>query len=385
MTRIEKYKRFLDEIGWDEFNNVEKSYFFDDLNVKQNEKGIILQILSCDKKKDNIVIRHSDSGAELEIQQKKLSEFRKWLEDTYANGEDGATYFELKEIMAEPEPFSDTDEAQGNVRDEEEIIESKAKDEQANALNVNIEELARAVYLWLNYQTTVSSSVNLLHEASFRYPVAEFLERKLHSDLVILEEDHPVFNNRPTDFQWTLNKKQFYLECKFVKTDYTNRKSEFQRYVDDLCRLYYCIKDGQNRVCYFLVCGHKTDFENCLLQVETEEEQKRNINKRRYNQILGFKKDGVKEISFSSTYFKDDSGFSEEEKVINSLNEAYNHFLKDYEDNVPPDKKEMCRLEKEINLTVKCLYMPRLDDNEYVYIWQVQEGRLERIEDKPLI
>ena len=92
MNQVERYKKFLDEIGWDEFNNVEKQYFFDDLDCIPNDHGIILRI-SQDNKKNFLVITHKETKAKLVIQLSEIKNFKKWLESEYANNEDGSSYF----------------------------------------------------------------------------------------------------------------------------------------------------------------------------------------------------------------------------------------------------------------------------------------------------
>jgi len=97
MTAIEKYKKFLDEIGWDEFNNVEKEYFFDELHSEPNENGIVLRVVLNKDKKNSLIITHVGTGAHIDISQREIKTFRKWLENNYAYGEDGSSYFACKE------------------------------------------------------------------------------------------------------------------------------------------------------------------------------------------------------------------------------------------------------------------------------------------------
>lgn len=103
MTLIDKYKKFLDEIGWDEFNDVEKQYFFDDINREPDGDGTLLQILPNAAKKDYIDIKHLNTGSELTISQKDLKAFRRWLEENFAHGEDGSSYFAWKEAINKEE------------------------------------------------------------------------------------------------------------------------------------------------------------------------------------------------------------------------------------------------------------------------------------------
>lgn len=94
-----KYKQFLDEIEWDDLEPIEKSYFFEELGPEPGEPGAVLHILQSKKKPNYIVIKHINTGARLEIPQDKWSEFRDWIESTYANGEDGAAYYAYVDAM----------------------------------------------------------------------------------------------------------------------------------------------------------------------------------------------------------------------------------------------------------------------------------------------
>ena len=112
MTLLEReYQQFLDEIGWDEFEPIEKSYFFEELGPEPGDPGAVLHILQSKTKLDHIVIKHINTGTKLEIPQDQWSEFRDWIENTYANGEDGAAYYSYidainKEDMRDAREFN---------------------------------------------------------------------------------------------------------------------------------------------------------------------------------------------------------------------------------------------------------------------------------------
>ena len=97
MAVDDKYKKFLDEIGWDDFNNVEKEYFFDELLSEPNENGIILRVEYSKDKRNSLVITHVGTGAHIDLPQREIKTFRKWIEDNYAYGEDGSSYFARKQ------------------------------------------------------------------------------------------------------------------------------------------------------------------------------------------------------------------------------------------------------------------------------------------------
>ncbi len=256
------------------------------------------------------------------------------------------------------------------------LVRIKVKEDK---VDVRIEDLAQAVNLWLNYQSKVCSSFNLLHEASFRYPIAEYLERRARS-IAKLEEDHPIFENRPTDFQWKQNGNRYFLECKYVKFGYTNKKQEFQRYVDDLCRLYYCIKNEETDICYLLVCGDKKNVDDCFFESKTNNEPKGGINAKRYNFLLNFNDKAVKELTFDSKQTKETEGMDEDQKMQVALNKAYDHFIEDYKENIPKGKKKEDVFENSISLILTRLHEVKADDEQYVYFWKIQKGPATKID-----
>lgn len=127
MTRIEQYKRFLEEIGWDEFGNVEKQYLFDDINGDGiDNEGILFNVRQSDTTDGDIVIEHKQTGAKLEIPIDELQDFNVWLEKTYAGGEDGSAFFSWKEQLEKEDSYDmrDADYEYQQAR----IVSSKLKD-----------------------------------------------------------------------------------------------------------------------------------------------------------------------------------------------------------------------------------------------------------------
>lgn len=272
------------------------------------------------------------------------------------------------------------------------VVDLPQRDVDAKIIEVDIEDLALAVSLWLNYQSTVSSSINLLHEASFRYPVAEYLERKAHS-IAKLEEEHPIFENRPTDFQWKQNGKNYYLECKYVKFGYTNKVQEFQRYIDDICRLYYCIKNEDADICYLLVCGMKEDIEKCFVKSVSRLEgepnaagqNEKNVNKSRYNFIFDFNNGSAKELTFDSRSLEEQNGMTNEQKMQIFINKTYNNFIEKYKPNIPAEVNNDHIFEDLISLKLLNKFKAKDNDSQCVYIWQVQKGKIEKMDNQPII
>ena len=100
MSLIEQYKKFLDEIGWEEFSNVEKQYLFEDINEKDPfKKGILFNIHQGKPADGYVTVEHKSTKSKLEIRQEELKDFRIWLEKTYAGGEDGESFFAWKDHL----------------------------------------------------------------------------------------------------------------------------------------------------------------------------------------------------------------------------------------------------------------------------------------------
>lgn len=377
MTEIErKYLRFLDEIGWDEFNNVEKKYFFDELRLKPGESGVVLQVLSGDDKMNYIIIKHVDTGAQLEIPHNKLRDFRDWMEKKIAGGEDGAAYFDWIEAMDKDEMSVATyiQEAPKVVKPES-VIENTIPNDERKAV-LDIDRLTSAISDWMNYQQTICRSINLLHEASFRYPIAEYLERNVLT-AATLEKQHPLFK-KPMDFQWEIEGKKYFLECKYAKKNYTNGKQEMQRYFNDICRLYYCISDSQNEECYLLVCGKDDAFKQCFFKDEVPEGDydDSNINKKRYNLFLTFDENAPKRISIEKKQQE-----VKKSEIDEKAQEELNNLYYDFHDEYKKDEKGGEMLLDKIELTVQLIkHIPR--EAQHVYIWRIVKGKLGEFEGK---
>jgi hypothetical protein len=122
-----------------------------------------------------------------------------------------------------------------------------------------------AICYWLGYQKKIGRK-HLLHEASLRYPIADFITSKgISIERVILEYLHPIYKGRKIDlvilsevdkensFKSENIKEVF--EFKLVNSNTgKEHNEEHQRVLDDLLRLakLNCIL---NKDCYFLMCG----------------------------------------------------------------------------------------------------------------------------------
>lgn len=120
--------------------------------------------------------------------------------------------------------------------------------------------LVMAALDWLNYINRVSVG-DILEEASLKYPITEYLERK-EKKTCELEVIHPVFKRRRIDIAWRNELLQeenevrwdCYMEVKYAK--YIDEQNVF----DDLCRLYYIKRKYQESKCYFIVFGERDYF-----------------------------------------------------------------------------------------------------------------------------
>lgn len=166
--------------------------------------------------------------------------------------------------------------------------------------------LSQAVFLRLSYFQAVSYA-NILAESSIRYPVAEYLERRLFYNRIVLEYTNPIFKKRRCDLyvdKGVADKTIF--EFKYVRD---NTSYEFQDYFDDILRLHYLHLTGIQSL--FIVCGDALNFNN----------QFRSIKKR--SKLLGSKK------SRPSGLFSQVLSFSTNKP---KMNVDTNKFLANYKD-----------------------------------------------------
>ena len=269
------------------------------------------------------------------------------------------------------------------MENEEQIYvktEAPAREEPKIFSDINAErefdavKLIEVISYWMSYQQGVSRSSNLLHEASFRYPIAEYLERNLKI-ATALELQHPVFN-KPMDFQWLCNEKHYYLECKYVRKSYTDSKSEVQRFFNDICRLYYCIRDVQVDECYFIACGPQIDFNVCFRFDEVKPLEEEPINKQRYHLFPPLNLNNPVTISpINRQEFIPGTG----NEVGVSINNLYYHFADDYN----KDTKQPNVVENTIEVTIQLVKL--LEDREQtVGIWQITKGSSAQFDNKTL-
>lgn len=122
--------------------------------------------------------------------------------------------------------------------------------------DVEIALLSQAINLRLSYYETISFA-NILAESSIRYPVAEYLERRLSYKNIVLEYTNPTFKRRRCDLYVERKGQKAIFEFKYVRD---TTASLFQDYFDDILRLHYLHADGIQA--FFVVCGSPVNFNN---------------------------------------------------------------------------------------------------------------------------
>lgn len=153
-------------------------------------------------------------------------------------------------------------------------------------------QLAKCIFYWLNYHSSVSCS-DVLLESAVRFPLAEFIERRLQVP-VELETRHPDYDRLRVDFCYCVNGLKRNIELKFLH-DYSDREAEFKRFFDDLVRL--ALLDGTN---YFILCGSQSLYHSKILKeqiyfpekrIPTNWEQ-RSLERSRFEAIMPLKTKG---------------------------------------------------------------------------------------------
>lgn len=209
-------------------------------------------------------------------------------------------------------------------------------------------QLAKSIYHWLNYQKSVSRS-DVLLESAIRFPLAEFIERRLKAT-VDLESSHPVFDRLRVDFSYVIDKRRN-VEVKFLH-DYSDREAEFKRFFDDLVRL--ALLDGIN---YFILCGSRDLYRDKILK------------ERKHIEINRIPQDSDERPieDLADNKFKKILAFSQlgSETVFNPF-DFYNYIgSHNKNDRVIPDA---------LNKVNVCLVAKEDDENDgsqVVYIWKV--------------
>lgn len=123
-------------------------------------------------------------------------------------------------------------------------------------------DLSMAILDWLNYLKRVSAG-DIIEEASLKYPITEYLERK-GKYICAQQVNHPVFQRKRLDIAWGKSRPKpdeegdekwsNYIELKYAK------HVNIRNVTDDLFRLYFVKKKHPRSHCYFLLFGEKVLF-----------------------------------------------------------------------------------------------------------------------------
>lgn len=124
--------------------------------------------------------------------------------------------------------------------------------------DVDLAKMSQAIKLKLSYYEAISYA-KVLAESSIRYPVVEYLERRLSYKNLVLEYSNPIFQRKRCDLYVEkdvgFNIEKIVFEFKYVRD---TTASLFQDYFDDILRLHYLHNDGMQTL--FIVCGSTLNF-----------------------------------------------------------------------------------------------------------------------------
>ncbi len=172
--------------------------------------------------------------------------------------------------------------------------------------DIELAKMSHAVNLRLSYFVTISYA-NILAESSIRYPVVEYLERRLSYTKLKLEYDHPVFKRKKCDLYVEKNIDRIVFEFKYVRD---NTSSLFQDYFDDILRLHYLHAKGIQSL--FVVCGDPMNFNNQFrsikgrtLRLGSRKERPSGV----FSQVLSFSTRKPNKRFSTNKYFKNYNDF----------------------------------------------------------------------------
>ena len=119
--------------------------------------------------------------------------------------------------------------------------------------------MAKALLYWLNYYE-LSCKESVVNESSLRYPLSEFIERKMSGNVHFERRLDENNKQKHLDFTYKVviggDEIAGGVEVKYVQ-QYTRYTSEQQRYFDDLARLSSLDNNNEN---IFVVFGPKSEF-----------------------------------------------------------------------------------------------------------------------------
>lgn len=216
--------------------------------------------------------------------------------------------------------------------------------------DVELAKMSQAIKLRLSYYEAISYA-KVLAESSIRYPVAEYLERRLSYKNLELEYSNPIFLRKRCDLYVErgagANMEKIVFEFKYVR-DTTS--GLFQDYFDDILRLHYLHNDGMQAL--FIVCGNTLNFNTQFRSTKkrtTLHSTKKRLPSGLFSQCLSFSsKNPIKTVS-TSKYKK-----------------YYGEFCKTYSFRLPRASHPMA-----INIQTRLITLINDFDQQSVGIWEV--------------
>lgn len=105
---------------------------------------------------------------------------------------------------------------------------------------------------------------HFITESAVRFPLSEYLERRMGVSDLELEYVYEKFHGKRCDFRFTVpianQKNECLCEIKYVK----NKKVDLQDYCNDILRLHFANSD-ENKRTFLLVCGESSNFINSFV------------------------------------------------------------------------------------------------------------------------
>lgn len=137
--------------------------------------------------------------------------------------------------------------------------------------------LARSVYAWLNYNSSVCGEIGV-QENMINQPIKAFSIFHQNDYSFKFEKQHPYLSKRcHVDFYMEMKNedddfKECYMEFKQAKSD-TTSPGERQRIYNDIARLASIVTKKCR--CFFLIFGTGYSYKNCFLNYSIEKQQRK--------------------------------------------------------------------------------------------------------------
>lgn len=137
--------------------------------------------------------------------------------------------------------------------------------------NDSLKQIAQSVQYYLSYINTVTILTRQIEESTIRYPISDYVERRINVSDAEFEHTMEGFPSKKNDFFFEIPEdKHFVFEFKYVKGPSEKRKKinyqlDFQLYFNDLVRLAYLNKEYKYRS-FFLIAGASYDFLTFLVR-----------------------------------------------------------------------------------------------------------------------